>query len=330
MNLTTRYLGLELAHPLMPGASPLVDNLDTVRQLEDAGASAIVMHSLFEEQVLGDEWAEFQHRERFEHSFAEAASFFPRPEDFRLGPDEYLEQIRRIREAVKVPVIASLNGARIGGWIDYARLIEQAGADALELNIHFVPTDPGESGDDVESRTLDVLRLVRSSIELPLAVKLSPFFSSLPHFAARLEALGADGLVLFNRFHQPDIDPEALETEPKLELSSASELGLRLRWLGILRGHLRCSLACSGGAHRGLDVIKAIMAGADAVQCVSALLRLGPGHLGVMLEEARSWMREHEYESVAQMRGSMSLGRCPDPEAYGRATYLKTLQLWRA
>ncbi|HEX9781292.1 MAG TPA: dihydroorotate dehydrogenase-like protein [Opitutaceae bacterium] len=329
MNTETKYLGLRLKNPLMPGASPLVDDLDTVRKLEDAGASAIVMHSLFEEQAIQDQWSSFKLSEGMSDSFSEATSFFPKQEDYQLGPDQYFERIRTIKEAVDVPVIASLNGTRIGGWIDYARNIERAGADALELNIYYVATDPAESADEVESRTLDVLRAVRASVQLPIAVKLSPYFSSLAHFASQIDSLGANGIIVFNRFYQPDIDPDALETVSKLELSTSSELRLRLRWLGVLFGTVKCSLACSGGVHRAVDAIKAIMAGADAVQCVSSLLHFGPGHLRMMLESMHHWMVEHEYESLDQMRGSMSLRHCPDPAAYERANYLKVLQIWK-
>ena len=329
MNLETTYLGLNLPHPIMPGASPMVDSMDTVRQLEDAGAAAIVMHSLFEEQVLQDQWSLFQHQTSHEESFAEATSYFPNQEDYNLGPEQYLEHIRKVKEAVKIPVIASLNGTRIGGWIDYAKLIEQAGADALELNIYYIATDPGEAGDEVESRTLDILRAVRAAVKLPLAVKLSPFYSSLAHFAAQLDALGAQGLVLFNRFYQPDIDADNLETMPKLELSSPAELRLRLRWLGILRSCVKGSLAASGGIHRGIDAVKAIMAGAAAVQCVSSLLHFGPRHITTLVDSMRHWMEEHEYSSLAQMKGNMSLRHCPDPAAYERANYLKVLQIWK-
>lgn len=329
MNLETTYLGLKLPHPIMPGASPMVDNLDTVRQLEDAGAAAIVMHSLFEEQLIRDQEAAFAHEAAMADSFAEATSFFPNQEDYHLGPDKYLERIRSIKEAVKIPVIASLNGTRIGGWIDHAKMIEQAGADALELNLYYVATDPAESGDEVESRTLDVLRAVRNAIKIPIAVKLSPFYSSLAHFATQVDALGANGLVLFNRFYQPDIDPENLETVPKLELSNSAELRLRLRWLGILHGNVRSSLACSGGVHRAVDVVKSIMAGADAVQVVSSLLHFGPKHIHTLVDGLKFWMEQHEFESVAQMKGNMSLRHCPDPAAYERANYLKVLQIWK-
>jgi len=329
MNLRTTYLGLDLASPLMPGASPLAENLDTVRALEDAGAAAIVLHSLFEEQLVQDQWSSFHHQASFENTSAEAATYFPERDDYRLGPEEYLDQIQRIKQTVAIPVIASLNGVRIGGWIDYARRIEQAGADALELNTYYVATDPGESSDEVESRTLDILRAVRAAVKLPLAVKLSPYFSSLAYFVSELAALGANGVVLFNRFYQPDIDPVDLENVPRLELSSAAELRLRLRWLGILRPQVKCSLACSGGVHRSTDVVKAIMAGADAVQMVSALLHLGPKHLRTVLTDLDQWMEENGHASVAAMRGIMSLNRCPDPGAYERANYLRVLQLWQ-
>ncbi len=329
MNLETSYLGLKLPHPIMPGASPMIDNLDTVRRLEDAGSAAIVMHSLFEEQLIRDQEAAFQHEAALSESIAEATSFFPNQEDYHLGPDKYLERIRSIKEAVKVPVIASLNGTRIGGWIEQARLIEQAGADALELNLYYIATDPAESGDEVESRTLDVLRAVRNAIKIPVAVKLSPYYSSLAHFATQVDALGAHGLVLFNRFYQPDIDPDNLETVPKLELSNSSELRLRLRWLGILHGNVRCSLACSGGVHRAVDVVKSVMAGADAVQVVSSLLHFGPKHIQTLLDGLKFWMEQHEFESIAQMKGNMSLRHCPDPAAYERANYLKVLQIWK-
>jgi len=328
MNLATTYLGLALPHPLMPGASPLVDDLDMVRRLEDAGAAAIVMHSLFEEQIAAEEQVAVEVAGHGD-SFGEALSYLPGLPPFALGPDRYLDQLRRIREAVAVPVIASLNGVTASGWLDYAGLLEQAGAHALELNIYHVPTDPAETAAAVEARVVDVLRAVRTSVRLPLAVKLSPFYSALGHLAQELDLLGADGLVLFNRFYQPDIDPEALEVVPALQLSDSSELRLRLRWLAILHGRVRPSLAASGGIHTGLDALKAVMAGAHAVQMVSALLRHGPEHLAVVRADLTRWLEEHEYESLAQARGSMSLLRCPDPAAFERANYLHVLQSWR-
>ena len=328
MNLATTYLGLALPHPLMPGASPLVDDLDMVRRLEDAGAAAIVMHSLFEEQIAAEEQAAV-HVAGHGDSFGEALSYLPGPPPFALGPDRYLEQLRRIGEAVAVPVIASLNGATPGGWLEYARLLEQAGADALELNVYHVATDPAETAAAVEARVLDVLRAVRAAVALPLAVKLSPFYSSLAHLAQQIDLLGADGLVLFNRFYQPEIDPEVLEVVPSLRLSDSSELRPRLRWLAILSGRVQLGLAASGGVHTGLDALKAVMAGAHAVQLVSALLRHGPEHLAVVRADLAHWLEEHEYESLAEARGSMSLQRCPDPAAFERANYLHVLQSWR-
>ena len=254
MKLTTRYLGLELAHPFMPGASPLADTLDSVRQLEDAGASAIVMRSLFEEQIV---------RERFG------------PSGFAIGPDTYLEQVRRIKARVSIPVIASINGTTTEGWLKYARLLQKAEADAMELNFYHLATDPGESAASVEARLLDIVAVLKESITIPLAVKLSPFYSSLPNLAARLDSIGAQGLVLFNRFYQPDIEPDELETVPQLHLSTSEELLLRLRWLAILSASYRGSLAITGGVHEPIDAVKAIMAGAAVVQMVSALLKNG-------------------------------------------------------
>ena len=327
MNLATTYLGFALPHPLMPGASPLVDDLDTVRRLEDAGAAAIVMHSLFEEQIAAEEDAADQAAAHGE-SFGEALSYLPAPPPFALGPDRYLEQLRRIREAVAVPVIASLNGVTAAGWLEYARLLEQAGAQALELNIYHVATDPAESAAAAEARVLEVLRTVRASVRLPLAVKLSPFFSSLAHLAHGLEMLGADGLILFNRFYQPDIDPEALEVVPALHLSDSSELLLRLRWLAILHGRVRPALAASGGVHTGLDALKAVMAGAHAVQMVSALLRHGPGHIANMRSGLERWLQWQQLDSVNAMRGRASLKSSADPSAFERAHYIRTLQSW--
>jgi dihydroorotate dehydrogenase (fumarate) len=329
MDLTTNYLGLRLSSPLMPGASPLVDDMDMVRRLEDAGASAIVMHSLFEEQITGEKLATIYHMELYADSYGEALSYFPKGEDFALGPDQYLEQIRRIKQAVSLPVIGSINGTTPGGWIDYAKQIEQAGADALELNLYFVATDPQETSWAIELRMLEVVRAVADAVDIPLAIKLSPFFSSLANFVYRLDEAGIDGLVLFNRFYQPDIDIELLEAKPTLILSDSSELLLRLRWLAILSRQVSANLACSGGVHNGRDAIKAIMTGADAVQVVSALLRHGPEHLLSIRDEMVKWMEENSYTSLRQMRGSMGLERCPDPQAFERANYMRTLHSWR-
>lgn len=329
MDLTTKYLGLKLAHPLMPGASPLATDLDTVRRLEDAGAAAIVMHSLFEEQIAMEQAAELGNVDAHDESFAEATSYFPRPEGYRLGPDDYLALLARVKAAVKVPVIASLNGVTQGGWLSYARQMQQAGADALELNVYYLPTDPAVTSAQVEDTAVEMVKEIKKSVTIPVAVKLGPFYSSLPHFAQRLGAAGADGLVLFNRFYQPDIDVEELETRRTLQLSDSDELNLRLRWLAILSGRVRPALAVSGGVHTTTDVVKAVMAGADAVQVVSALLRQGPAHLKTLRESLAKWLEEHEYESLAQMRGSMNLAKSPDPQAYERANYIHVLAGWR-
>lgn len=328
MDLTTKYLGLTLSSPFMPGASPLVDDLDVVLRLEDAGASAIVMHSLFEEQIEQERYGLMHTTHDHDDSFAEAMSYFPPADGFALAPERYIEQLAKIKQRVGVPVIASLNGTTAEGWLEYARLIERAGADAIELNFYVVPTDPYEDGSVIEGRLIDIVAVLKESVKIPLAVKLSPFFSALPHLAWQLDRIGAHGIILFNRFYQPDIDPEALETVAQLHLSDSSELLLRLRWTAILHGRLRPSLAISGGVHEPIDAIKAVMAGADVVQVVSALLRHGPGHLAFLRREFERWATEHEYESLAQMRGSMSLARCPDPGAFERGNYMKILQSW--
>jgi dihydroorotate dehydrogenase (fumarate) len=329
MDLSTTYLGMELPHPLMPGASPMVDDLDTVRKLEDAGAAAIVMHSLFEEQIVREQVAAFVHTESHGYSFAEALTYFPSPEAFALGPDEYLDQIRRIKRAVDIPVIASLNGYTAGGWLDHARLMRQAGAHALELNVYQLATDPQEDARTIEDRAVEMVQAVREAVQIPVAVKLSPFYTALTNFAHRLDGTGADGLVLFNRFYQPDIDTEELQVRRGLHLSNSSELPLRLRWLAILSGRLQCSLAASGGVHTVDDVVQTVMAGAHAVQVVSALLKRGPGYLADLREGLARWLEKHEYHSLRQMQGSMNLQACPDPRVYERANYMLTLQGWR-
>jgi len=329
MNLTTTYLGFTLPHPLMPGASPLVDDLDTVRRLEDAGAAAIVMHSLFEEQLAREQVATARFLDLPAESSPEASSYLPAPESFALGPEQYLEQLHRIKRAVAVPVIASLNGTTDGGWLTYAHLLEQAGADALELNVYALATDLDESGESLERRTVRMVWAVKRAVEIPLAIKLSPFYTSLAHLAHRLEEHGADGLVLFNRFYQPDIDVEALEVVPTLHLSDSSELLLRLRWLAILSGRVRPSLAATGGVHTAVDAVKAVMAGAHAVQVVSELLHRGPERLASLRDELARWLEEHGYGSLAEARGSMSLLRCPDPAAHERANYMQILQSWK-
>jgi dihydroorotate dehydrogenase (fumarate) len=327
--LSTRYLGLALPHPFIPGASPMVDDLDMVRRLEDAGAAAIVMHSLFEEQIEMEQGRTLYDIESNVNAFSEASSFFPQPAAFRLGPHAYLDQIRRIKEAVRIPVIASLNGITASGWLEYAKLIEQAGADALELNVYYVATNPGEDGAAVERRTIDIVRAVQQAITIPIAVKLSPFFSSLSHFAAELESAGAGGLVLFNRFYQPDIDIEVLEVRNELHLSDSSELLLRLRWLAILSAQRKLDLSVSGGVHTAADAVKAVMAGARSVQIVSALLKNGPQHLTTLRDGLSRILEERGYASLSEMHGCMNLARCPDPAAFERGNYMRILQSWR-
>lgn len=329
MDLSTTYLGLTLPHPLMPGASPMVDDLDLVRRLEDAGAAAIVMHSLFEEQIVGEQLAWEDTIELHAEAHAEAADYLPSPTDFALGPQEYLEQIARIKKAVHLPVIGSLNGTSAGGWLRYATLIEQAGADALELNVYALATDRRENATALEARILEILKTVKGSVRIPVAVKLSPFYTALAHFARQLSESGADGLVLFNRFYQPNIDVETLEVVPALHLSDPGELLLRLRWLAILSGWVPGSLACSGGVHSGVDAVKAVMCGAHAVQLVSALLRRGPEYLSAVRTQLSDWLEQHEYASLAQMQGSMNLTRCPDPKSFERANYMRVLRNWR-
>ena len=330
MNMKTEYLGLHLEHPLMVGASPLANDMDMVRRMEDAGTAAITMPSLFEEQITREQHGTLYDMESGAESFAEATSYFAHVDDLRLGPDNYLDQIRKVKAAVKVPVIASLNGVTASGWLDFAKQIQQAGADALELNIYYLATSPLETAEIVERRMLDLVRTVRADVTLPLAVKLSPFFTSLAHFAKVLEGAGADAVVLFNRFYQPDLDIEALEVEPSLNLSSASTLRLRLRWLAVLHSHINIPMTVSGGVHTAEGALKATMAGATGIQLVSALLMHGPERLKAVREGMAQWMEEHEYESLDQMRGSLSLLKCPNPQAFERANYMRVLAGWKA
>jgi len=329
MDLSVEYLGLKLAHPILPGASPLADEVGTARALEDAGAPAITLRSLFEEQITQEQLSTFMATEPHRELSAEASSLLPEPADYRLGPDAYLEQIRKIRAAVEVPVIASLNGTTPGGWIDFARLIEQAGASALELNLYAVPTDPARDGAAVERDTLELVRTVKSRVTIPVAVKLSPFYTSISSLARGLEEAGADGLVLFNRLFEPEIDVDALEVRRVLRLSDSSELPLRLRWLAILSAQRRIPLAISGGVHEVVDAIRALMAGATVVQVVSTLLRNGPSRLHALRAGLERWLVEREYISLRQLRGSMNLQACPDPSAYQRANYIHLLHGWR-
>ncbi|RMH14796.1 MAG: dihydroorotate dehydrogenase-like protein, partial [Planctomycetota bacterium] len=304
IDLSTNYLGLRLTNPIIAGASPMTNSVDSAKRLEDAGAGAIVMPSLFEEQIDAEALATTAALESHMDSFGEAVSFMPEPEEYRIGPDDYLDRLRQIKEALDVPVIASLNGSTRGGWLSYAKSLEQAGADALELNVYYVPTDGDESGEQIEQHIREMVSEVRRGIAIPIAVKLSPFYTSLTNFALQLQGAGASGLVLFNRFFEPDIDIEELDTISELRLSEPVELLLRLRWVAILFGQVVCSLSVTGGVHSAADVIKSIMCGADTVQMASELLRRGHDRIAQVLDECAAWAEEHEYESLEQMRGS--------------------------
>lgn len=329
MNLTTNYLGLLLKNPIVASSSPLSHNVDSIRRLEDAGAAAVVMYSLFEEQIGFDSYYIDYHLTQGIDSYAESISYFPDMHSYNIGPDEYLNLIRRAKEAVDVPIIGSLNGASVGGWTDYAALIEDAGADALELNIYYLPTNVEISGLEVERLYLEILSAVRQAVSIPLAVKLSPFFSSTANMASRLASHGADGLVLFNRFYQPDFDLENLEVAPRLVLSNSDDLRLPLRWVAILYGKLDVDLAITSGIHTSHDVIKGLMAGAKVTMMASELLQNGTRRIGQVINELVTWLNEHEYESVTQMVGAMSQQHCAEPAAFERANYMKMLQSYR-
>jgi dihydroorotate dehydrogenase (fumarate) len=325
MDLSTTYLGMRLPHPLVVGAGPLGDELDVAKALEDAGASLLVLRSLYEEEITGEQMDEFLHVEGISDLTAEATSFSPEPL-MALGPDEYLEHLRRVKEAVRIPVMASLNGVTRGGWLSYARLLEEAGADGLELHIYHAASDMSMSAAEVERQMVEVVREVKRSLRIPVAVKLAPLLTAFAHFAKTLDATGVDGLVLFTRFHRVDIDVDELEVVRSLPLSDSSELQLRLRGTAALSGRINGSLAITGGIHTGLDVVKATMCGAHATQMVSALLRNGPGHLRTVRRQLEEWMREHEWDSLQEMRGNMGFDRIPDPAAYERANFRMSLR----
>jgi dihydroorotate dehydrogenase (fumarate) len=330
MNLSTTYMGLTLRSPLVPSAAaPVTENIDNVKRMEDAGAGAVVLHSLFEEQIRQERYELHHHLTYGTESFAEALTYFPEPEIFHVGAEEYLNHIRKAKEMVDIPIIASLNGSTVGGWIDYAQQIEQAGADALELNIYYVPTDMEMTGSNVEQNYIDILRAVKSAVEIPVAVKLSPFFSNMANMAKKLTEAGADGLVLFNRFYQPDINIEMLEVEPNVLLSTPQAMRLPMRWIAILYGRVNASLAATSGIHKAPDVLKMLMAGASVTMLCSVLLRHGIEHIRIIEQEMREWMEKHEYESVNQMQGSMSQQNCPDKSAFERAQYMRSIQTYK-
>jgi dihydroorotate dehydrogenase (fumarate) len=328
MDLKTQYLGLSLPHPFVVGASPLGDSLDRLRRAEDAGAAAIVLRSLFEEQQSQDALAHYLAAQLHADAHGEATSYLPPVEPQVFGPDEYYEHVRAAKAAVRVPLVASLNGCSTAGWLEHARAIDAAGADALELNLYEVATEASDSGEEIERRSAALVREVVRAVRLPVCVKLSPFYTSLPNFALQLQAAGARGLVLFNRFYEPDIDPETLSVTPHLELSTSTELLLRLRWLAILSPQFAGSLACSGGVHTVRDAQKALLAGAHVLQLVGALLRGGLGRIAVLREELQRVLVEAGYSSLQQLRGSMDYSRTPDPKAFERGNYQRLLQTW--
>jgi len=331
VDLTTTYLGLPLKNPLVASASPLSQHVEVVQQLEEAGVSAVVMYSLFEEQIIADSLRLHRDLTQGTETYAEAITYLPDLSQYsdehryKIGPEAYVERLNQLKRAVNIPVIGSLNGYTRGGWIDYARKIEQAGADALELNIYNLPTDPDLTSSQVEDSYIELVSAIRASIQIPLAVKLSPFFTALPNFARRLADAGANGLVLFNRFYQPDFDLEALEVVPRLVLSSSQELRLPLRWIAILYGRVPVDFALTSGVHTTEDVLKATMAGASACMLASSLLKYGIPHAGAILDGLRTWMEEQEYESIRQMKGSMSQQAVAEPVAFERANYIKVL-----
>jgi dihydroorotate dehydrogenase (fumarate) len=325
-DLSTKYLGMTLRTPLVASASPLSKDIDGIRRLEDAGASAVVLYSLFEEQLRQEALELEYHLSAGTESFAESLTYLPTRSEFRTGPEGYLEHIRKAKKAVRIPVIASLNGATLGGWTHYAEQIQEAGADAIECNIYSIPADMDVPSNIVEQSYVEILHAVKSTVLIPVAVKLSPFFSNMAYMAKRLEGAGADGLVLFNRFYQPDIDLDELEIRPNVLLSTPQALRLPLTWIGILYGRVRSSLAGTSGVHSAQDVIKLLLVGADVTMLCSALLQEGVSHLRFVEHELRAWLEEHEYESVAQMQGSMSQLRCPDPSAFERAQYMRAVK----
>jgi dihydroorotate dehydrogenase (fumarate) len=326
MDLRTTYMGLNLRNPLVVSASqPLSDEIGKIRKMEDAGAAAVVLYSLFEEQLRLETYELDHHLTAGTNSFPEALTYFPEPQHFLLGPEEYLAHIQKAKEAVDIPVIASLNGSTLGGWTEFAKRIEQAGADALELNIYYIPTDTNLSGAAVEQTYVDILKAVKSVVKIPVAVKLSAFFSNLANLAKRLDDAGANALVLFNRFYQPDLDLDNLEVQPSVLLSTPQALRLPLRWIAILHGRIRADLAATSGVHTARDVLKMLMAGANVTEMCSVLLAKGIGHLADIERELRDWMEEHWYDSVQQLHGSMSQMKCPDPSAFERAQYMRAL-----
>jgi len=329
MKLSTTYLGLELKNPIISSAGPLSEKIDNIKFMEDSGAAAVVLYSLFEEEIEHDTMELYHHISFHEESHAEAIDYFPQPYDFKIGPDEYLNHIRKAKAAVDIPIIASLNGKSLGGWINYAKKIEQAGADALELNIYLLATDLKKTSQEVEKLYIDIVKEVKMNVNIPIAVKMHPFFSSVANMAEQLTQVGADGLVLFNRFYQPDIDLDRLEVVPNVLLSTPMAMRLPLRWIGILYGRIQADLAANSGIYTEKDVIKMIMAGAQVTEILSCLLKFGIGHITDMLNKMIYWMETNEYESIDQMRGSMSHKNIANPSQFERANYMKVLHSFK-
>lgn len=329
MDMRTEYLGMTLKNPIVPSSSPLSHTVESIRRLEDAGASAVVMHSIFEEQITSESFYLDYYLSHGTDSYAEALSYFPDMQDYNVGPDEYLKLLSRAKEAAAIPIIGSLNGVSTGGWVEYASLIEEAGADALELNVYYIPTSPFMTGSEVEYLYTDILRDVKNTVSIPVAMKLSPFMSSTANMAQKLSESGANGLVLFNRFYQPDFDLEKLEVVPRLNLSDSRDLRLPLRWVALLYGRVQVDFAITSGVHTYQDALKALMAGAKITMMASELLQNGVGRIAEILAEMKQWMEEHEYESVSQMIGSMSQKHTLDPAAFERANYMKTLASYK-
>lgn len=328
VDLSVSYLGLELSNPFVVSSCPLTGRLDSAMKLQDSGAAAIILPSLFEEQIEHDEMQGFLLDTYGEESFAEATSYFPEMTDYNLGPETYLDKIEGFRNRLSIPVIASLNGTSPGGWTRYAKMLESAGAHAIELNVYIVPTDPFQSSSDIEQRYSDIVQSVREAVSIPLALKIGPYFSSLPHFAARMESLGVNGLSLFNRYLDPDINPEQMQVNPELVFSTPVEHRLPLRWIAILRPFLKLSLAATSGLHLSLDAVKLLMAGADVTMVAAVLVQRGPDYLAQLKQELTNWLTEHSFDSVRQMQGCMSHANAPDPSAYVRANYLRALTAW--
>ena len=329
MDLTTRYLGLNLRTPLVPSASPLSNEVDNIKRMEDAGASAVVLHSLFEEQVRGEQDAVQYHMMYGTDSFPESLTFFPKPAEFMTGPEEYVSQIRKAKESVGIPIIASLNGTALGGWVDYAKEIQQAGADALELNIYSVPTQMDRTSVEIEQDYIDIAKAVKSVVGIPVAVKLSPYFSNMANMAKRLDRVGVNGLVLFNRFYQPDVNLDNLEVKTNIQLSTPHEMRLPLRWIAILYGRIKANMAATTGIHSAADVIKMLMVGADVTMLCSVLMKEGIDVIRKIETEMSEWLSEHDYQSVSQLQGSMSQKYCADPSAFERAHYMRAVMSYK-